>query len=79
MSFDFLSIFDGLLSATSAAKNASDLSDSDEESTSTKTDDRVEQTKADTHKIIEKRKHEIKERRTTQVNITDQHRKQHKR
>ncbi len=76
---DFLGIFDGILSAASIGKSATEISDDDSDKSSQRTDDRVEKTKATTHKIIEKRKHEIKEKRNTQVIMNNQHRHQHKR
>lgn len=77
---DFLSMFDAFMNVFSVAKAAGEVDESESSSTKKKKIEDVEDdTKNKTHKIVEQRRQEMKERRADQDGVTDQHRDQYKR
>jgi len=77
---DFLSMFDAFMNVFSVAKAAGEVDESESTSSKKKKIEDVEDdTKDKTHKIVEQRKQEMKDRRADQDQVSDQNRHQYKR
>jgi hypothetical protein len=73
-------MFDAFMNVFSVAKAAGEVDESESSSSNKKKIEDVEDdTKDKTHRIVEQRKQEMKERRADQDGVSDQHRQQHKR